>query len=532
MDIVKEINYMNSKTQDGGKKKGVIKKAPKQVKETTPEFDTPSNNLINITDTYRFIDLYFKQKNIMYSHLYNSFDKLLDEDIPNFLKNNNNTFFEKVTADKIYRYKFKFENIAVKPPFIDIDDEIMLPQHARLRNLTYASKLIATITQIQEITDIATGEVTEKIVGTPENTYPITDIPILVRSKYCSLNIKKGYDKTECAYDPGGYFIVNGSEKVVMSLERMIENRPLVFIKKDASAVNYTVQVNSKSYKSDMMQQVTIRMKKDMNMSIKIQILNEVPVFILLKALGIESDKDIINYCVYDHNDNDMINIVRLSLENAKDVKDKKIITQLDALNYLTTHLKVYKKYNETDKDTKQKEKRIHLTQLLKDSFLIHMPGTFIEKAYYIGFMINRLLQCYLGRIPPDDRDNYINKRVDLPGQLMMDLIKQYYKKMLNECNKFFKRKNSDDEHPLNIINQIKPTIIKQGLTTALLTGAWNKKKGVAQMLQRLTPLQTFSSLRRINSPTVDTSTNKLTSPRHLHNSLIGPKHKGLRAIC
>jgi len=523
MDIVKEINYMNSKNQDGGKKKGVIKKTPKQVKETTLEFNTPSNNLINITDTYRFIDLYFKQKNIMYSHLYNSFDKLLDEDIPNFLKSNNNTFFEKVTADKIYRYKFKFENIAVKPPFIDMDDEIMLPQHARLRNLTYASKLIATITQIQEITDIATGEVTEKIVGTPEHTYPITDIPILVRSKYCSLNIKKGYDKTECAYDPGGYFIVNGSEKVVMSLERMIENRPLVFIKKDASAINYTVQVNSKSYKSDMMQQVTIRMKKDMNMSIKIQILNEVPVFILLKALGIESDKDIINYCVYDHNDNDMINIVRLSLENAKDVKDKKIVTQLDALNYLTTHLKVYKKYNETDKDTKQKEKRIHLTQLLKDSFLIHMPGTFIEKAYYIGFMINRLLQCYLGRIPPDDRDNYINKRVDLPGQLMMDLIKQYYKKMLNECNKFFKRKNSDDEHPLNIINQIKPTIIKQGLTTALLTGAWNKKKGVAQMLQRLTPLQTFSSLRRINSPTVDASTNKLTSPRHLHNSLIGP---------
>lgn len=523
MNTIEEFNYMNSKIHDGGKKKVVVNKTPKKVKDPTTETETPSNNLINITDTYRFIDLYFKQKNIMYSHLYNSFDKLLDEDIPNFLKNNNNTFFEKVTADKIYRYKFKFENIAIKPPFIDIDDEIMFPQHARLRNLTYSSKLIATITQIQEITDIATGEITEKIVGTPEHAYPITDIPILVRSKYCSLNLKKGYDKSECGYDPGGYFIVNGSEKVVMSLERMIENRPLVFIKKDASVVNYKVQVNSKSYKTDMMQQVTITMKKDMNMSIKIQILNDVPVFILMKALGIESDKDIINYCVYDHNDIDMINIVRLSLENAKEVKDKKITTQLDALNYLTTHLKVYKKYNETEKDTKQKEKRLHLTQLLKDSFLIHMPGNFTEKAYYIGFMINRLLQCFLGRIPPDDRDNYINKRVDLPGQLMMDLIKQYYKKMLNECNKFFKRKNSDDEKPLNIINQIKPTIIKQGLTTALLTGAWNKKKGVAQMLQRLTPLQTFSSLRRINSPTVDASTNKLTSPRHLHNSLIGP---------
>lgn len=379
-----ENSYMNSTNQDGGKKKVVVKKTPvkktKESNELTTESDTLSNNLINITDTYRFIDLYFKQKNIMYSHLYNSFDKLLDEDIPNFLKNNNSTFFEKVTADRIYRYKFKFDNIAVKPPFIDIDDEIMFPQHARLRNLTYSSKLIATVTQIQEITDIATGEVIEKVVGTPEHTYPITDIPILVRSKYCSLNLKKGYDKSECAYDPGGYFIVNGSEKVVMSLERMIENRPLVFIKKDASSINYTAQVNSKSYKSDMMQQVTIRMKKDMNMSVKIQILNEVPVFILMKALGVVSDKDIINYCVYDHNDIDMINIVRLSLENAKATKEKKIVTQLDALNYLTTHLKVYKKYNETDKDIKQTEKRLHLTQLLKDSFLIHMPGSFTKK--------------------------------------------------------------------------------------------------------------------------------------------------------
>ena len=483
-----------------------------------------SNNMIKIDTVFKLIDLFFKQKNIMYTHLYNSFDKLLDEEIPNFLNNSPNIFYEHATKDKIYRYKFKYNNIAIKPPFIDMDDEIMFPQHARLRNLTYGSKLVATITQIQEITDIATDTITRKIVGQPEYEYPITNIPILLRSKYCSLNLKKGYDKSECEFDPGGYFIVNGSEKVVMSLERMIDNRPLVFIKKDSTSLTYTVQVNSKSHRTDLMQIINIRIKKDNNMTIRVPILNEIPVFILVRALGIESDSDIINYCVYDNNDTDMINIVRMSLENSKPEKsDKKILTQSDAINYLITKMRVMKKYNETDKDIRQQEKRLHLLQLLKENFLPHVEGGHVEKAFYLGYMINRLLQCFLGRIKPDDRDSYVNKRVDLPGQLLFELFKQFYKKMLNECNKFFKKRNPDDENPLNIINQIKPNIIEQGLKTALLTGAWGKKKGVAQMLQRLTYLQTLSSLRRINSPTVDASTNKLTSPRHLHASQVGP---------
>ena len=483
-----------------------------------------NNNLINIESVYKFIDLFFKQKNIMYTHLYNSFDKLLDEDIPTFLKNANNTFFEKITKDKVYKYKFKYDNLAIKPPFIDMDDEIMFPQNARIRNLTYSSKLIATITQVQEIIDIATGSIESRIIGQAEHEYPITNMPIMVNSKYCSLNLKKGYNNDECELDPGGYFIVNGSEKVVMALERMIDNRPLVFIKKDSSSINYTVQVNSKSHKNDLMQIINIRMKKDNLLNIRIPILNEIPVFILMRALGVEADKDIINFCVYDHDDIDMINIIRISLENSKPEKETiKIVSQIDALNYLTTKMRVLKKYNETDKDIKQQEKRLHLKSLLEDNFLPHVEGTLTEKAFFLGYMINRLLQCYLGRIKIDDRDSFINKRIDLPGQLIFDLFKQFYKKMLNECNKFFKKRNPDDNNPLNVINQIKPNIIEQGLKTALLTGAWGKKKGVAQMLQRLTYLQTLSSLRRLNSPTVDASTNKLTSPRHLHSTTIGP---------
>jgi len=488
------------------------------------DYKTSSLNNMSTDDIYKLTDLYFKQKNIKYSHLHNSFDKFLDDDVRSLLEGDNNYFFEKVTKDTIYRYKFVYSNISIEPPMID-NDEVMYPNQARIRNLTYAVKLVATITQVQDIIDIATDNVVSRVIGQPEHEYPIATIPVMLRTKYCSLNLNKGVDKSECDYDPGGYFIVNGSEKVIMSLERKVNNEPLVFTKKDANTLIYTVQVNSVSTVKDTLQIVNIKMKKDNTMWIKVPIINEVSVFIVMRALGIESDQDIINYTVYDTKDVDMINLVRVSLENCKDeATNLKLLSQEDAINYLISKIRVLKKYkySDTDKNLRHLEKRSHLMDLLKNSFLPHIEGGLIYKGFYIGYMINRLLQCKLGRIDVDDRDSFVNKRVDLPGTLLFELFKQAYKKMLNECTKFFKKRNNDDNNPQNIINQIKPNIIEQGIKSALSTGTWGKKKGVAQMLQRLSYMQMLSSLRRINSPTVDASTNKLTSPRHLHPSQVG----------
>lgn len=516
MTSKKDINNMP--------KKGTTKEVNYDMYESGQITTYNKEKAIDVDDSFKIADLYFKQKNIMYSHLYNSFNKFLDEDVKNLLLYGDNVFFEKITKDNVIRYKFEYSNIAVKPPLFDNEDELMFPSDARKRNLTYAVKLVATVKQVQEIVNIFTDEVTYKDVGVPEENVPIATIPTMVRSKYCSLNIKKGYDTSECEMDPGGYFIVNGSEKVVMCLERMCDNKPLIFAKKDSTSVTYAVQVNSRSHKPNGMTQViAIRIKKDNTLSIKIPILSEVPVFILIRALGIESDRDLVNYVVYDENDTDMINLVRISLDDTKsELTNTKIMTQDDAIDYLTTKMRIMKKYSDTDKDIKQTQKRMHLISLLETSFMPHVEGSRMYKAYYLCYMLNRLLNCVLGRIPTDDRDSYVNKRIDLPGDLIGELFKQHYKKMLNECNRIFKKRNNDDEHPFNIINQIKPNIIEQGLKTALLTGAWSgKRKGVAQMLQRLTYLNTLSSLRRVNSPTVDASTNKLTSPRHLHPTQV-----------
>ncbi len=482
-----------------------------------------SSNEVDTDSLFKMMDLYYSRKGIQFNHLYNSFNKFVDEDVKNILKYGDNTFFEKMTKEKIIKYKLEYDNISIRPPMLDNDEELMFPNDARNRNLTYGAKVIASVTQVQEIIDIATDEVTRVVNGQTEHEVPIATLPIMVKSKFCSLNIKKGYDKAECSHDPGGYFIVNGAEKVVLSLEKMCENKPLVFIKKDASGNIFKVQVNSKSYKTNGLTQiVTVKMKTSDNITIGVPILSEIPVFILFRALGIESDKDIINMIVHDDNDSDMINLIRLAIDNSKNDKVKRILTEADAIEYLIGKLRVIKKYTETDKAVKQKQKRLHLLNLLETNFLPHIEGSVTHKAFFLGLMINKLLQVYLGREKPDDRDSFTNKRIDPPGILIEELFRQFNRKMLTELNKFFKKRNTDDTNPIRVINQIKPNIIEQGLKAALLTGSWGRKKGVAQPLQRLTYLQTLALLRRVDAPSVDASTSKLTNPRYYHVSQTG----------
>jgi DNA-directed RNA polymerase II subunit RPB2 len=478
---------------------------------------------LDTEDIFKLGDLYFRQKNILYSHLHNSFNKFLDEDLISILTNGDNIFFEKITNETAIKYKFKYTNISIKAPYMDTTDEIMFPYHARMKNLTYGSKVVATVTQIQEIIDIVTDKKTSRVIGEPEHNVDIAIIPIMVRSKYCNLELRRGQENTEGTYDPGGYFIVNGSEKVVMSLERMIDNKPLVFIKKDSSTIYHNVQVNSKSPQITGMTQITsIKVKKDGIMTLKVPILNEVPVCILLRALGLQSDKEIMDCISYNDNDIKMQRLIRLSIDGSKKNEyDQLILTQEDAINYLISKMRIFTRYSETNKEIRDHQKKIDLLHQLTNSFLPHVNNNLIEKAYYVGYMINRLLNCVLGRNLPDDRDNYVNKRIDLPGALLGELFKQYYRKMLNECNKFFRKRNNDDVNPFNIINQIKSNIIDQGLKTALSTGAWGRKKGVAQMLQRLSYMKMISSLRRVNATNVDAVSNKLTSPRHLHGSQV-----------
>ena len=482
-------------------------------------------------------ELYFNENNSLYHLQYNHFNQCIEEAIPRSLKENPNKFYESVSGNKIYSYRFIFDDISIKPPIIPGQDEYMFPEHARENNYTYSARMEATVKQVQEITNVNTGEKTIKVIGEIEKEHPIALIPIMVKSGYCNTNIRKDIKNTECPYDPGCYFIVKGNEKVVIGMERMCDNKILVYAKKDVNFDDgyqiYSTVNSKKTDYTEMIQTINVKMKKDNTIIVETPHFNDVPFVVMLRALGIISDKDINDYITNDPNDINMSNIIRKSLNDNimighKNEKGEDIFIkdQAQAITSLMTKVKKFRKLTDSNEETREEQKKMFIISTLKEDVLPHLGENLFKKGVYICQMVKRLLNVHLKREMADDRDNYVNKRIDMPGTLITQLFKQYYKRMLNEINKFFEKKyTGDDENPINVINQIKPSTIEQGLINGLSTGVWGihkARKGVSQALQRYSYLQSISYFRRIVTPSVDSSTQKVVSIRHARNNQYG----------
>jgi DNA-directed RNA polymerase II subunit RPB2 len=482
------------------------------------------NNSDIQNDINNLIHLYFKQPSILYEHLFSSYQQFLEEIIPYCLKGETNNFHENTSDNIIYNHGFKCENIRIKPATFDNDNEIKYPWNARKNHLNYSATVIIDVKQIVEKVDILTGnkQIIESYV---ENDIAVANIPIMVKSKYCNTTIKKNL-KGECKYDPGGYFIINGAEKIIMSIEKMVDNKVLVFTKKDSSyegGLIYTAQINSrKNDWSDNLQIVTIKNKKDGGLVVSTSQLLDVPLFILMRALGLENDKEIMSRITYNLDDVKMINLLRPSITFCEDENGVLIKTKEEALNYLITKINKTRRFSQTNEELATIQKTMFIEKIIRQDLLHHLGEDIPKKISMIGLMVNKLLNVMLSRVEPDDRDALNNKRIETPGILLGQLFRQNWKKMLSEIGKIFRKKNTSDTNPMNVIVQLKPTTIEQGIKTALATGVWGmnrSKNGVAQSLQRLSMIQSFSYLRRILTPSLNDSTSGVTAIRHINNN-------------
>jgi DNA-directed RNA polymerase II subunit RPB2 len=474
----------------------------------------------------KLLDLYFNQPNVLYEHLFSSYHQFISEIIPYFLIQENNYFYENVDKQFIYLHGFKCSNIRIKPSTFENDNEIKFPSDARKNHLNYFSTVVADVQQFVEKIDTMSDDKNIKYIGILEKDVSIANVPVMLKSKFCSTSIKQNLNG-ECRIDPGGYFIVNGAEKVVMSIEKMADNKIFIFTKKDSSydkGLIYISQINSrKNDWSDNLQILTIKNRKDgvLIVSTSSQLV-DIPLFILMRALGIESDKEIISRITYDLSDTRMLNIIRPSCMLSVDEEGTQIRTREEAINYLIEKLKRNKRISQTDEEMAKDQKKMLLNKILRQDLLPHLEEDIPKKIMFLGLMANKLINVMLGIIEVDDRDALHNKRVETPGVLLSQLFRQNWKKMLNEIGKLFKKKNQSDESPINVISQIKPSTIEQGLKTALATGVWgvNKtKKGVAQALPRLSWVQSIGYLRRVMAPSMDESTAKVISIRHVNNN-------------
>lgn len=495
-----------------------------QKEEKVENVENVENSKVIQKELNKLVHLYFKQPSILYEHLFSSYHQFIEEIIPYSLKHDKNYFYENIDGTTIYYHGLKCDNVRIKPPTFENDTEIKYPNDARKNHLNYFGTVIFDVKQIVDQVNIVTGEKTT-IVAHTENDIAVANVPIMVKSKYCSTYIKKN-TKAECKYDQGGYFIVNGSEKIVMSIEKMVDNKILVFTKKDLTYENgliYTAQINSrKNDWSDNLQIVMMKTKKDGSITITTSQLVDIPLFVIMRALGLENDHDIISNITFNIDDIKMINMLRPSISLCEDENGNLIKSKEEAINYLITKINKSKKFNQYDEEIAKKQKQLLVEKILREDLLHHLGQDIPKKRLFIGLIANKLLSVMLGRAEVDDRDALQNKRIETPGILLGQLFKQNWKKMLSEIGKLFRKKNSNDINPMNIIGQIKPTTIEQGIKTALATGVWGMqrtKNGVAQALQRLSWIQSASYFRRILTPNMDAATSGITSMRHINNN-------------
>ncbi len=421
----------------------------------------------------------------------------------------------------------------------DGSTKIMTPNDARLRNFTYAAPLNVDIEITYKTYDEATS--TYRTETKKLNGINLGKIPIMAKSKYCVLTTNMDTtNMNECRYDPGGYFIVNGNEKVVISQDRISENKTFVFTNtKAGTAYSHLAEIRSVSESRFGVPKTTsLKLSAKSNhfgryIRINIHhIKHDVPLFIIFKALGIESDKHILEYILYDTN-NQANEVVMKELVGSID-EASDVVCARDALEYLSKYLHIngYPREMITNK-----HHRLNiLRSILETEFLPHVGTCFHKKALYLGYMTKKLIMCYLGLWSMDDRDSYINKRVDSPGVLMANLFRQYYGKMVKDMKNMVQKEMNNGSwkatgqfsnviNKVNVYKIVKSTVIESGLKYALATGNWgvksNKnKQGVAQVLNRLTFNATLSHLRRVNTPLEKSG--KLVQPRKLHNTQFG----------
>ncbi|KAI9032401.1 DNA-directed RNA polymerase II subunit RPB2 [Hyaloraphidium curvatum] len=451
-------------------------------------------------------------------------------------------------VEALRRYSIKFGQVYLTRPLVKNDTgghKQLFPQEARLRNLTYSSMLYVEMqklvhTRVRHLDGDEPGRwELEGGIEPPLEKVFLGRVPIMLRSKYCSLTSLEDdnqmYEVGECPFDQGGYFIINGSEKVIIAQERMATNQVSVFQKAPPSTASYTAEVVSVSEKSG--RKSSKLYMKMMSKGSKLAgrgagdptagqqsirtslpyIKEDIPIVIVFRAMNVVADKDILEHICYDFADSQMLELLRPSIEEAFEIQDRET-----ALDFIA-------KRGNIQGGTPRDKRLRYAEDILTKEMLPHIgttPDMRSRKAWFFGYMIHRMLLVALERRDQDDRDHFGRKRLDFAGPLLTSLFRQLFRRLQQEVNKYLKQ-TLEKNKEFNASLAIPGNIVTKGLQYSLATGNWGDqrkfmeaKAGVSQVLNRYTFTSTLSHLRRLNTPIGREG--KLAKPRQLHNTHWG----------
>jgi len=412
------------------------------------------------------------------------------------------------------------ENSSLQQPY----PHYMYPNDARLRNMTYG----ITIHYDVEV-DIIYFNGDEKMQRTVtlEKIY-LGRFPIMLHSNLCilkGLSTEARFNLGECRNDTGGYFIIDGKEKVIVSQEKFANN--MIYVRKFGEDDLYSYSAEVRSVSEDASKPIRYTSVKIVapdarysNNQIVVDIPNvrkPIPLFIVFRALGVISDKSIIEYCLLDLKKNK--NYIDLFIPSIHDANI--IFSQKTALEFIASFTK--------------RQTVSSLQDILMNYFLPHIgEDNFLDKAYFIGFMVSKILKVFTKQEKPTDRDNFKFKRVETSGSLIYQLFREYFqiqnkaiaqtidKEYYYHIGKY--RDNFGSLIEDNVKDFFKERIVEKGFKTAF-KGKWGgnvntTREGIVQDLNRLSWFTFMSHLRKVSLP-MDASS-KAVAPHLLHSSQWG----------
>jgi DNA-directed RNA polymerase II subunit RPB2 len=469
-------------------------------------------------DMWKILDSYFLENGLVKQQI-NSFNEFVQNIVPNI----------------IHSYKFEFDypthsvavqftNPVIAPPQ-HVENEadgqltMLTPHMCRLRDLTYESPLYidAMITTTKKSEDIPEGLFQKNTTETEIQRFLVCHIPIMLKSQLCVLSTcsrKQAIELSECNYEQGGYFIVNGGEKVIIGQERIANNQVYIFQQKHdiVAEVRSVAEGINRSTTQLTLQYVTKKGSRNA-LYFKVQgMKRDIPLVILFRALNVIQDTDI-------HS------IISPSREYSRELESSfhDVIgcnTRDQALEYLRNSL------TSLNQDPVECMQIVH--KILRHDMIPHVSTSEnyeYKKAQYLGLMVQKYLSCTSGKTQCDDRDHFGNKRIDLAGPLLGNIFRMSFAKAMKDGKTKLEKKYQTTKN-VSIKQELGLGVITKEIKYCLSTGNWtvNKQKsaktGVAQELSRLTYMASLSYLRRFVAPFAKEG--KLIKPRQLHLSSIG----------
>lgn len=450
------------------------------------------------TKTWELVNSFFDKYDLVDHHIksYNDFvnnriQKIIDITEPITLENG--------------KYTLKTGKVFIEQPFTkeaDGSKSMIYPTEARLRNLNYSAHMSLEMALQEE--------------GAPEKELEkvyIGELPLMLKSDIChlkGLTDEELMAKREDLKDPGGYFIVNGSERAVVTMEEIAPNK--IILESLGEREERHAKAIVTSIKSGFRARISLEYKKPRKSGVFLRISfpyvpGEIPLVILLRALGLSTDEQIVNAISDDFNfqmviaDDIQVSDAALKL----DPKEMEGMTKEERSEYL--RLAAIKYIGNRVAKGMTEEYRINRAKDVIDRYLL--PHIGIEpdedkrhdKAIYLAEMTEMLLQVIEGQREPHDKDHYTNKRLRVSGNLMEDLFRVAYQNLTRDMSYQLERSLSRGKE-LSIKQAVRSDVLTENIKHAIATGNWvGGRAGVSQLLDRVSFMATLSHLRRVVSP-------------------------------